>query len=79
MNSLDTLQNLETSIIIQKELDKCNKKMKEYEIKNNIYSESLKVTYNYLNDLLTCENDEMNEMDKKIIMDDINTLMKYIS
>lgn len=75
MNSLDTLHNLETSIIIQKELDKCNKKIKEYEIKNNIYSESLKVTYNYLNDLLlTCD-----EMDKKSIMDDINTLTKYIS
>lgn len=76
MNSLDTLYNLETSIIIQKELDKCNKKIKEYEIKNNIYSESLKVTYNYLNELLTCENDDF---EKKILMDDINTLTKYIS
>jgi hypothetical protein len=46
MNSLDTLQNLDTSIIMQKELDKCNKKMKEYEIKNNIHTETLKVTYN---------------------------------
>ena len=74
MNSLDSLDSLEASIIIQKELDKCNKKMKEYEIKNNIHTESLKVTYNYLNELLlTCD-----EFDKKIIMDDINTLTKYV-
>ena len=73
-DTLDTLHSLEASIIIQKELDKCNKKIKDYEIKNNIYSESLKVTYNYLNELLlTCD-----EMDKKGIMDDINTLKKYI-
>jgi hypothetical protein len=77
MNSLDTLDKvntLETSIIIQKELDKCNKKMKDYEIKNNIHTESLKVTYKYLNELLlTCD-----EIDKKIIMDDINALIKYV-
>ena len=74
MNSLDSLDSLEASIIIQKELDKCNKKMKEYEIKNNIHTESLKVTYDYLNELLlTCD-----EFDKKMIMDDINTLTKYV-
>ena len=74
MNSLDTLQNLDRSIIIQKELDKCNKKMKEYEIKNNIHTESLKVTYNYLNELLiTCD-----EIDKKMIMDDISVLKTYV-
>lgn len=75
MNSSDTLHNLETSIIIQKELDKCNQKIKNYEIKNNIHSESLKVTYNYLNELLlTCD-----EIDKKTIVDDLNTLTKYLN
>ena len=77
MNSLDTLESLETSIIIQKELDKCNKKIKDYEIKNNIHTESLKLTYNYLNELLTC--DEFNEIDKKIIMDNIYVLTKYMN
>lgn len=77
MNSLDTLHNLDISILIQKELDKCNKKMKDYEIKNNIHTESLKVTYNYLNELLT-SGDEINEIDKKMIMDDINILRKYV-
>lgn len=75
MNSLDTLHNLETSIIIQKEIDKCNQKIKKYEIKNNIHSESLKVTYNYLNELLlTCD-----EIEKKTIIDDLNTLTKYLN
>jgi hypothetical protein len=79
MNSLDTLDTLETSIIIQTELDKCNKKIKDYEIKNNIHTESLKVTYNYLNNLLSaCENDEFDN-DKKILMDDITILSKYLN
>jgi hypothetical protein len=78
MNSLDTLHNLETIIIIQKELDKCNQKIKKYEIKNNIHSESLKVTYNYLNELLKCcENDDDN-FEKKMIIDDISILTKYL-
>ena len=77
MNSLDTLDTLK-SIIIQKELDKCNKKIKNYEIKNNIHKESLKVTYDYLNDLLSnC--DEIDEFDKKLIMDDIYILTKYLN
>ena len=66
---------LETSIIIQKEIDKCNEKIKYYDIKYN--SEkigSLKILYEYLNEqLLIC-----NENDKKILMDDINILMKYL-
>ena len=90
MNSLSTdtsnTSNLEISIIIQKELDKCNKKIKNYEIKHNIHTESLKVTYNYLNELLNSyenndndEFDEFNEIDKKIIMDDISILTKYLN
>jgi hypothetical protein len=72
MNYSDTL---ETSIIIQKELDKCNKKIKEYKIKNNIDADSLKITYDYLNELLlSCD-----ESEKKMLMDDINTLTKYLN
>ncbi len=66
---------LETSIIIQKELDKCNEKMKQYEIKYNTEKiESLKILYDYLNEqLIYC-----NEIEEKIIKDDINILMKYL-
>lgn len=79
-DTLDTINSLETSIIIQKELDKCNKKIKKYEIKNNIHTETLKVTYNYLNELLNChENNSFDDFDKKIIMDDITILTKYLN
>jgi hypothetical protein len=66
---------LETSIIIQKELDKCNEKMKKYEIKNNTEKkESLQILYDYLNEaILLCDNNY-----KKIIMDDIIILSKYL-
>jgi hypothetical protein len=78
MNSLDSLDTLEISIVIQKDLDKCNIKIKDYEIKNNIHIESLKVTYNYLIELLTsCENDD-DDFEKKMIIDDISILSKYI-
>ena len=66
---------LETSIIIQKELDKCNEKMKKYEIKYNTNKkESLQILYDYLNEtMLVCD-----EFEQKILMDDINTLSKYL-
>ena len=66
---------LETSIIIQKELDKCNKKINNYEIKYNTEKkESLQILYDYLNEIiLLCD-----ECEKKIIMDDINILSKYL-
>jgi hypothetical protein len=72
MNSLD---ELETSIIIQKEIDKCNEKMKNYEIKYNTEKkESLKIIYAYLNDqLISCDDSE-----KKMIMDDLETLSRYL-
>ena len=80
MNYLESLSNeskesLEQSIIIQQELDKCNEKMKKYEIKYNTdKKEEIKKTYDYLqNLLLICD-----ELDQKLIMDDINTLIKYI-
>jgi hypothetical protein len=66
---------LETSIIIQKELDKCNEKMKKYEIKYNTdKKESLQILYDYLKEsIISCD-----EYEQKIIMDDINTLSKYL-
>ena len=73
MNYSDT--RLETSIIIQKELDKCNEKMKQYEIKYNTKKlESLKILYDYLNvQIISCD-----EINQKLIMDDIRTLSKYL-
>ena len=67
--------DLETSIIIQKEIDKCNEKMKNYEIKYNTEKkDSLKIIYAYLNEqLIICD-----ESDKKIIMDDLETLTRYL-
>ena len=49
--------------------------MKKYEIKYNTdKKEEIKKTYDYLqNLLLICD-----EFEEKIIMDDINTLLKYI-
>jgi hypothetical protein len=66
---------LETSILIQKELDKCNEKMKQYEIKYNTKKlESLKILYDYLNvQIISCD-----EINQKLIMDDIRTLSKYL-
>ena len=66
---------IETSIIIQKELDKCNEKIKQYEIKYNTEKlESLKILYDYLNaQIISCD-----EIDQKLIMDDIYTLSKYL-
>ena len=66
---------LETSIIIQKELDKCNEKMKKYEIKYDTdKKESIEILYNYLNEkILICD-----EFEKKLIIDDIYTLSKYL-
>jgi len=66
---------LEASIVIQKELDKCNEKMKQYEIKYNTKKlESLKILYDYLNiHIISCD-----EIDQKLILDDIYTLSKYL-
>ena len=73
MNSLET--SLETSIIIQKEIDKCNEKIKYYEMKYNSEKiKSLKILYDYLNEqLINCD-----EIEEKFIKDDMNILMKYL-
>ena len=66
---------LETSIIIQKEIDKCNEKIKHYDIKYNTEKmESLKILYDYLNaQLVSCD-----DIEQKMVLDDINTLSKYL-
>jgi hypothetical protein len=67
--------NLEISIIIQKEIDKCNEKMIKYDVKYNTEKkESLKRLYDYLNENILNSEDN----DKKMIMDDIITLSKYL-
>lgn len=69
------MNSLETSIIIQKELDKCNEKIKKYEIKYNTEKlESLKILFDYLNAQLLC----CDEIEEKMVRDDINTLSKYL-
>jgi hypothetical protein len=66
---------LEASIIIKKEIDKCNEKIKKYEIKYNTdKTETLKNLYDYLNNNIFL----LNENDQKFIIDDINTLKKYL-
>ena len=71
---MNYLGDLEPSIIIQKEIDKCNQKIKKYEIKyNDEKRESLQLIYDYLTSrLINCD-----EYDKKIINDDIN-ILKHI-
>jgi hypothetical protein len=72
---MNCLGDVETSIIIQKEIDKCNEKIKKYEIKyNDEKRESLQMIYHYLtSQLINCD-----DYDKKIINDDINILKQLL-
>jgi len=72
---MNCLADLETSIIIQKEIDKCNQKIKKYEMKyNDEKRESLQIIYDYLtSQIIHCD-----ESDKKIINDDINMLKQLL-
>jgi hypothetical protein len=72
---MNCLGDLETSIIIQKEIDKCNQKIKKYEIKyNDEKRESLQMIYDYLtSQIINCD-----ESEKKIINDDINILKQIL-
>jgi len=72
---MNCLGELEPNIIIQKEIDKCNQKIKKYEIKyNDEKRESLQTIYHYLtSQLINCD-----EYDKKIINDDINILKQLL-
>jgi hypothetical protein len=69
------MNSLEESIIIQNEIDKCNENMKKYDIKYNTEKmETLKLLYNYLKEqLLNCD-----DIEEKLVMDDINILLKYL-
>jgi len=69
------MNNIEASIVIQMELDKCNEKIKNYDIKYNTTSnQQFNLLYKYLIDKLNV----CNEDDKKIINDDINILINYL-
>jgi hypothetical protein len=67
------MNKTEVSIIIQNELDKCNEKTKQYDIKYN-NNKNIKLLYDYLNN----KKNECSETEQKIIMDDIQILSKYI-
>ena len=69
------MNSLEESIIIQKEIDKCNETMKNYDIKYNTEKkETLKILYNYLNEqLLICD-----VIESQLVIDDINILKQYL-
>jgi len=67
------MNNIEVSIIIQKELDKCNEKTKQYDIKYN-NNKKIQLLYDYLNtQIITCS-----DTDKKLLSDDIQTLINYL-
>jgi len=71
------MNNLELSIIIQKEMDKCNEKIKKYDKKYKPEKkEKIELLYNYLNEQLKLCEDEESEFDlnKKLLLDDIQTL-----
>jgi hypothetical protein len=73
------MNNIESSIVIQMELDKCNEKIKNYDIKyNTVNNQQFKLLYDYLNDILNDETNEFNEDDKKGLNDDINILINYL-
>ena len=69
------MNNIEASIIIQKELDICNEKIKFYDIKYNTHNnKTIKILYDYLiNKINDCEEEEKNK-----INDDIQLLLKYL-
>jgi len=69
------MNSLEASIIIKKEIDKCNEKIKNYEIKYNTEkNETLKILYDYLNNNIGLSD----EIESKFIIDDMNILKRYL-
>ena len=73
------MNNLESVILRQKEIEICNDKIKKYEIKyetkqknNCIYTLTA-----YLNEQLN-NFSESDEIEKNILMDDIKLLSKYL-
>jgi len=78
------MNDIEISILIQKELDRCNEKIKKYDSKYKPEKkEKIEILYTYLNEHL--ENyqqyeseTEDNDLHKKLLLDDIKTLSMYI-
>jgi len=70
------MNDLEMSIIIQKELDLCNKKIKLYDQKYNPEKkEQIQKIYNYLIEQYEEHTDEFH---KKILLDDMHILKIYM-
>ncbi len=83
---MNKMNNIESFIIRQKEIDICNDKIKRYEMKykvnelnnklncNNNSSDNIKKLNDYLNEQLS----KYDGFEKNILMDDINLLSKYL-
>jgi len=86
---MNKMNNLESFIIRQKEIDICNDKIKKYEMKykinndlnlnnkstcNDNSSDNIKKLNDYLNEQLS----KYDGFEKNILLDDINVLSKYL-
>jgi len=84
------MNHIDISIIIQKELDACNEKIKKYDKKYNPEKkEQIELLIQYLQEHLDNDDDseheisnetlyEPMEFNKKLLLDDIQTLKNYI-
>jgi len=75
------MNDIELSLLIQKELDLCNEKIKKYDSKYKPEKkENIELLYKYLNEHLEEYDQENNQNDihKKLLLDDIKTLSIYI-
>ncbi len=75
------MNNLESFILRQKEIDICNNKIKKYEKKYKIKNDSndssnIQKLNDYLNEQLQLF--KYDGFEKNILMDDINILSKYL-
>jgi hypothetical protein len=81
------MNDLEISIIIQKELDLCNEKIKKYDKKYKPEKkQQIELLIQYLNEQLQLQHDESEDEDmddidfnKKLLLDDLQTLNHYIN
>jgi hypothetical protein len=82
------MNDLELSIIIQKELDLCNQKIKKYDKKYKPEKkEQIELLIQYLNEQLQLQHDESEDdvdmvdidFNKKLLLDDIQTLNNYMN
>lgn len=79
------MNDLELSIIIQKELDLCNEKIKKYDKKYKPEKkQQIELLIQYLNEQLELHDESEDEdeaeidFNKKLLLDDIQTLNNYI-